>query len=296
MTQSPLAGDPAPAGPAPTPPAATRQGEFVRRLVSGIVMAGGALILTYAGGWWFAGLVAVGCAIMCWEWGRLVRQPLIDGGWLDQTLLLHAASVLAAIVLTMSGHPGWALAILGAVALALSIRDSGNPLTAFGVAYAGLPALVLVWLRQEPGHGLAAVLFLFVAVWVTDIAAFAAGRTIGGPKLAPSISPGKTWSGLVGGVAAAGLTGAAFGAYVPGASALRLGLLAIVLAIAAQLGDLYESALKRRSGQKDASGLIPGHGGLLDRVDGLVAAVAVVSVIVLSWHIDAPARGLIVGR
>ena len=170
-----------------------------------------------------------------------------------------------------------------------------QPLSAFGAAYVGLPAFVLVWLRQDADYGLAAVLYLFLAVWVTDIAAYATGRTLGGPKLAPSISPGKTWSGLAGGVGCAGLAGAAFGACIAGGSAFRLGALAIALGIAAQLGDLYESALKRRSGLKDASGLIPGHGGVLDRVDGLVAAIALAAVIVLVPHADVPARGLVRG-
>jgi phosphatidate cytidylyltransferase len=299
MTQTPIVGPSTPPDPSVPPaasPASPAQSEFVRRLVSGIVMAAGALALTFAGGWWFAGLVTAGGVIMCWEWGRLVRGRADAVGGPDRLLLLHAASAVLTVVFTALGHPGWAVAVLGAAGLTLYNLDQARPLSAFGVAYVGLPALVLVWLRQEPGHGLSAVLYLFVAVWVTDIAAYAAGRTIGGPRLAPRISPGKTWSGLVGGVATSGLAGAAFGAYIPGASVLRLGVLAIVLAIAAQIGDLFESALKRRSGLKDASGIIPGHGGLLDRVDGLVAAVALVIVIVLLWHVDAPARGLILGR
>ena len=169
-------------------------------------------------------------------------------------------------------------------------------MAAVGIAYVGIPVLGLVWLRLQPAFGLAAVLFLFLAVWVTDIGAYAVGRTVGGPKLAPRISPGKTWSGLIGGVTLSGLTGAAFAAYVGEASSVRLGLVAVVLGVAAQIGDLFESALKRRSGLKDSSTIIPGHGGLLDRVDGLVAAVALVTLIAVSQYSDAPARGLILGR
>jgi phosphatidate cytidylyltransferase len=208
---------------------------------------------------------------------------------------LHAVAVVAAIVLVTMGLPGWAMTVLLGAAISLAALSPDRPLSAFGAAYVGIPAFVLVWLRGEAEHGLAAVLYLFLAVWVTDIAAYAVGRSIGGPKLAPSISPGKTWSGLIGGVTCAGLAGAVFSWFVSGASAWRLALLAIVLAVAAQLGDLYESSLKRRSGLKDASGLIPGHGGLLDRVDGLVAATALATLIVLLPHLQAPARGLVRG-
>lgn len=280
----------------PVGAAAPASGELFRRIVSGVVMAVAALGLTTAGGAWFATLVAAGAAIMCWEWGRLVRGVTPSGGAQDGLLILHAGSAIGITALTLLGYPGWAGAVLAGAMVALYALDSGRLLSAVGAAYVGIPALVLVWLRQEPDYGLTAVLYLFMAVWVTDIGAYAAGRTLGGPKLAPRISPGKTWSGLLGGVALSGLTGAAFGAYVSGASATRLGLLAVVLAVSAQIGDLYESALKRRSGLKDASNLIPGHGGLLDRVDGLVAAVALVTLIVLVRHAEAPARGLLLGQ
>lgn len=255
-------------------------------------MAGGALAATVAGGWWFTLLVATASVLMCWEWGRLVRgaQAGVDLG-----LGLHVAAVLVAVLLASFGFPGRGALVLAVAAAGLLVLDMSRPMSALGVAYVGLPVLLIVWLRSDAALGLTGVLYLFAAVWITDIAAYAAGRTFGGPKLAPSISPGKTWSGLIGGVTCAGLAGAAFAPFVEGASAGRLGLLAVVLAVAAQGGDLYESALKRRSGLKDASGLIPGHGGILDRVDGLVAAVAAAAVIVLLPHASAPARGLLLG-
>jgi phosphatidate cytidylyltransferase len=280
--------------------AKTGRSELSRRILSGAIMAAGALGLTVAGGWWFASLVGIASVLMCWEWGRLTRTldtrvetPGVLG--IDPSLLLHAAVTVAAVVLVAIGKAGWAAALLAAGAAGLFVLSPGQLLPAFGAVYVGLPAFVLVWLRQDAEYGLAAVLYLYLAVWVTDIAAYAAGRTMGGPKLAPSISPGKTWSGLIGGVACAGLAGAAFSTFIAGGSALRLGVLAVALAIAAQLGDLYESSLKRRSGLKDASNLIPGHGGILDRVDGLVAAIALALLVILLSHANSPARGLVGG-
>ena len=263
-------------------------------------MAAAALGLTVAGGWWFASLVGIATVLMCWEWGRLTRGIGLDANRgvsanIDPSLVLHAAVTVAAVILVVMGRAGWAVAVLMAGALGLLALSRGRLLSAFGAVYVGLPAFMLVWLRQDADYGLAAVLYLYLAVWMTDIAAYAAGRTIGGPKLAPSISPGKTWSGLIGGVACAGLAGGAFSYFVPGGSMPRLGFLAVALAIAAQLGDLYELFLKRRSGLKDASNLIPGHGGILDRVDGLVAAIALATLVVWLSQANSPARGLVGG-
>ena len=287
---------------APSGPGLAKAGrsELSRRIMSGIVMAAGALGLTVAGGWWFAGLVGAATVLMCWEWGRLTRTPetatgIATNDGIDHRLALHVAATIAAVALVATGNAALALAVLAVGAAGLFALSPNRPLSAFGAVYVGLPAFVLVWLRQDPEYGLAAVLYLYLSVWVTDIAAYAAGRTLGGPKLAPSISPGKTWSGLIGGVACAGFAGAAFSFFVPGGSAARLGILAVTLAIAAQLGDLYESFLKRRSGLKDASNLIPGHGGILDRVDGLVAAIALATLVDFLAHANAPARGLVRG-
>ena len=145
--------------------------------------------------------------------------------------------------------------------------------SAAGVYYAGFPAVALIWIRGDPAYGWLAILYLFVIVWTTDSAAYLFGRWIGGPKLAPRISPKKTWSGLIGGALSAGLAGLVFALGRRWArSAPSLALLAIVLALISQLGDLGESAVKRVFGMKDTSGLIPGHGGVLDRIDGLLFA------------------------
>lgn len=297
-----MSNDPPAAHATAPPPSAAKSGrsELSLRIASGVVMASAALALTLAGGWWFAALVAVGAVIMCWEWGSLVRLPHAATETAsrgpDIALGVHAIAALIVIALAMLHHPGWALAVLVAAALVLFALDPARPLSAFGAPYVGVPALVLVWLRAQPELGLAAVLFLFLAVWVTDIGAYAVGRSVGGPKLAPSISPGKTWSGLAGGVVLSAVAAAIFATFVPGASSVRLAALAACLAVMAQAGDLYESALKRRSGLKDASHIIPGHGGLLDRVDGLVAAVALAAILILLLHVDAPARGLVLGH
>jgi len=157
-----------------------------------------------------------------------------------------------------------------------------------GVAYIGLPAMAFVILRGENEAGMLAMMWLFAVVWAADICAYFAGRVIGGAKFAPRISPKKTWAGLWGAIAGAAAAGAAV-AYGAGlADVILLGLLGGVLAIVEQMGDLFESALKRHYGVKDSGRLIPGHGGVLDRVDGLVAASLVLAaVVIISSYIGA---------
>ncbi|TXL76721.1 phosphatidate cytidylyltransferase [Vineibacter terrae] len=140
----------------------------------------------------------------------------------------------------------------------------------FGYAYIALAVLAALWLRHDAQFGLMTFLWLLAAVWATDVFAFFTGRSLGGPRLAPTVSPSKTWSGLAGGVLAAALVSVAFMAW-SAASGLWLALWGALIAIVAQLGDLAESAAKRHFGLKDSGRLIPGHGGILDRVDGLLA-------------------------
>jgi len=148
-----------------------------------------------------------------------------------------------------------------------------------GVPYVGLPALALVLLRDDPDYGFAAVLWVFLIVWAADTLAYFAGRVIGGPKLAPRISPKKTWAGLGGAVLGSALVSIIFAYVAPLNGVLALAVLAGCLAVVEQAGDLFESSLKRFHGVKDSGSLIPGHGGIIDRVDGLVA-VAVVAALV----------------
>lgn len=149
---------------------------------------------------------------------------------------------------------------------------------AAGLFYIGLPCVALIWLREQPLHGRHIVFWLFCVVWATDTGAYFAGRAIGGPKLIPSISPNKTWAGLLGGMASASLIGGLVAAINPVLPAFALAGFASLVAIVSQAGDFTESGIKRSFGLKDASHLIPGHGGVLDRLDGLLFAAPFVAI------------------
>jgi len=178
----------------------------------------------------------------------------------------------------------WLVSLVIAAALLVTVggtRDRAWLWCAFGVLYIGLPLLAFQWLREaDADYGLMHVGWLVAIVVATDTFAYLVGRSLGGPKLAPSISPGKTWSGLCGGVAGAVLVGLAFAGWMPGWSGPSLALLAAGLALTAQSGDLFESWLKRRAGRKDSGMLIPGHGGLLDRLDGYMTATPVFALLI----------------
>ena len=166
--------------------------------------------------------------------------------------------------------------------------------TIAGLAYAGTVALAPVALRRDPEYGLVALLFLMAVVWASDIGAFFAGRLIGGPKLAPVVSPNKTWSGAVGGTLGAVAAGGAVAAAAGLVNSLAVVCLALLLSVVSQAGDLFESGVKRRFGVKDSSRLIPGHGGLMDRLDGFLAAAGAAGLLgVARGGLDGAARGLL---
>lgn len=198
------------------------------------------------------------------------RPEAPAGRWADLRLRIASAAVLVPLALLCLWVGGWVWAALVALAAAGMLSEwrrmwaGGAVVLALGPVIV-LAALALVWLRADATVGLANVLFLLVVVWASDIGAYAAGRLVGGPRLAPRISPGKTWSGAAGGLLAAAVVGAIAG---------RLGGagVAAALSVLEQVGDLAESAAKRRAGVKDSGALIPGHGGLLDRLDGLLGA------------------------
>jgi phosphatidate cytidylyltransferase len=163
------------------------------------------------------------------------------------------------------------------------------------IPYAGVLGIAPVVLRSDVEHGFTATIFVYLCVWATDIVAYAVGRAIGGPKLLPQVSPKKTWSGSIGGIVAAVIVAIGVAQAWSLAPIPALAAIAIVLSAVSQAGDLFESALKRRFGAKDSGHLIPGHGGLMDRLDGFVAAAAIAALIGLSrGGLAAPARGLLV--
>jgi len=262
------------------------------RILSGAVLAAVAFLLAFAGPLPFAFLILVCALVISWEWGRLVRGATFDLGF-----FVHAIAVAAAIVLAGAGYAALAVAVLAIAAITLIplYVGRGARLSALGVFYVGLPAVALLWLRSDEPFGFTAVLFVFAVVWSSDTAAYAAGRSVGGPKLWPRVSPNKTWAGLAGALTAGALAGGIFAILEPEAPALRLVMLGIALALVAQAGDLAESALKRLFNLKDASDLIPGHGGFMDRMDSIVAAAVAAALLALAIDPHAPARALLFG-
>lgn len=246
-----------------------------QRVVSSLVLAAVAVVAVLAGGWLFTALALVGVVIMAGEWTRLIP----DGVETARKLMLAGIVGLcaAAVVAVTVGRSDVALGliVLGpplAAALASVLPGIPPDRAAGGVVYVGLPILALVWLRYDVPGGAERVLWLLAVIWSTDVCAYFVGRAIGGPRLAPRISPGKTWAGLAGGLVGAALVGGGAAATVAGVGFWTAAAAALALALVAQAGDLFESFLKRRAGMKDSGHLIPGHGGLLDRVDGLIFA------------------------
>jgi len=262
------------------------QGDLVRRAVSAAVLAPIVLVAVWLGGLLFAGLVAVVAAIVMLEWWAVTmpRRPGRAKG-LDPAATIAAVAAGAAPLAMAAGQPVFAalLLLVGAAVVAFFHRSQLGSWVwpALGLAYAGIPAVALVAVRDLPG-GQWLILALMVVVWATDSVAYFGGRAIGGPKLWPRVSPGKTWSGaicgLVGGVVAGGIVAA----YAGGALIAALAV-ASVLSVVSQIGDLAESAIKRRFGVKDSGKLIPGHGGVMDRVDGLLAAAVAAGILCLAF-------------
>jgi phosphatidate cytidylyltransferase len=219
-------------------------------------------------------LVGAIVAVMAWEWMRVTGASEL--GTPGAAL---AAILVAAVVAAAFGRFLWAFAlVIAAVPIVFAVahilaRPRALAMAA-GALYIGVPALSLLWLYARPGIGRELVIWIICIVIATDVGAYFAGRTLGGPKLAPRISPGKTWSGALGGLAAAIAIGIALGMAFDLAAVLVLAGAALVLAVVSQMGDLLESGVKRAFRVKDASGILPGHGGMMDRVDGIVAAMA----------------------
>ena len=257
-------------------------------LVLGAVFADKSIFIT---------LVGVCALVMAMEWIGLCRTWTMRSGKDQKTHQSHSdparafqasaallvAVVLGAMILAYGGYVGVGLALAGLPLLSTAIVERGrNWRLAVGAPYILVPCVSLIWIHGHPDIGAQCVTWVLVTVWATDMGAYVAGRLIGGARLAPRISPHKTWSGLAGGM------GFAMGAAVPLAHVLTLPpplwslvLGAGVMAVVAQGGDLLESAIKRRCKVKDSGWIMPGHGGILDRVDGLLAVVPLVALVLL---------------
>jgi phosphatidate cytidylyltransferase len=263
---------------------ATDRSALRQRVISALVLAPIPLVAAFLGRPFWDILIAATAALMAWEWARLCGR--------GATSLVGLATIaLAPLMVAIGAIWGMAVALIAlliavvATAVAAAFEKSGGQSwLALGVAYVGVPCLALTSMRAMPDGGLATLLWVLALVWATDTAAYAAGRTIGGPKLAPKISPNKTWAGLLGGIVAAGLVGIVAAVWLSVPSVSLVVLLSAGLAIVEQAGDLFESWVKRHFGVKDSGNLIPGHGGVLDRVDGLLAVSFVVAG--LSWGLQ----------
>lgn len=248
------------------------------RAASGVTLMALALGTAWAGGFSFLALWLIASALVLWEWQRLV-----GGDRLWARVAVGALALVAASPFALHAQAIWACLALvaGAGVTGWIVERPRGVRAGAGVLYAGALVVGVNLLRASPAYGLAAILWLFAVVWGTDVLAYFGGRRIGGPKLWPSVSPGKTWSGAVVGAVAGALLGSLVAevAAPGGARFLPMTMLGLVVSVASQLGDLFESAMKRRAGVKDSSRLIPGHGGLMDRLDGFIVATAVAAAV-----------------
>jgi phosphatidate cytidylyltransferase len=283
-------------------------GDFTVRLLTGFALAALVALFIFSGPVPFALMVVAISLMVGWEWGRLVHGP--DAGVLA-AVQLGSTAVGGLVATFLSAGLGLLALPIGAILAALLSLGRNSFLSALGVFYAGFPMVMLIWLRSDKGLleadkalglldsskdlGLLAVLFLILIVATADTAAFLCGRLLRGPLLWPKVSPKKTWSGFIGALGASAVVGALFWIVVPGGSVLWLAAAGAVLAAVAQGGDLAESALKRRFGAKDAGSLLPGHGGVMDRVDGLVAVASAVGLAAIAIDMHSPARALLLG-
>ncbi len=256
-----------------------------QRVLWGMLLAAIALLATFAGGVPFAIGVAAMVAVVAREWAGMTVETSV------RPAIAIALPAVAATLLAAWAGPGAALgiAVAGALVVGIALRRLWAAAAA-GVLYASALGIGLVLVRIGDERGLVATMFVLFAVWGADTGAFFVGRAVGGPKLWPRVSPKKTWSGFVGGTGIGALSALALAAAAGIAVTAVLAAVALGLSLLAAAGDLFESAVKRRFHTKDAGALIPGHGGMMDRVDGLVFASAAAAVI--GWlHAGWPGLG-----
>ncbi|WP_431322166.1 phosphatidate cytidylyltransferase [Rhizobium sp. YTU87027] len=247
------------------------QQELKLRIVSGVILAAIVLLATWYGGVAFSLLSALIGLLIYYEWSTITKlateQPVANAvGWIGQ------AAIAVAVVAGTLDYSLLLLVLFFLIAVGFVFTLGVSRWFPTGVVYAGLTGIALSTIRGADSVGLVAMLFVFAVVWSTDILAYFVGRAIGGPKLAPKISPGKTWSGAIGGAVSAVIAGSLVAYFAFPESVVLVAPVAFILSVCSQSGDLFESFIKRRFGVKDSSHLIPGHGGVMDRVDGLIFA------------------------
>ena len=262
------------------------------RILSAVILAPLAFLAAYLGGVPFAIFWTVAALAVLWEWIMMVAGP-------SYRLMFSACGGAIAVAgfVAWLGRPIAALLMVGLGAPAAAIfapRERRLWVTA-GIGYAGALLLAAMFLRADDVLGFAVIVILFAIVWTTDILGYFAGRAFGGPKLWPAISPKKTWSGAIAGALGAMIVAIAVSGLFGSFNKLAIVIVALLLSVLAQLGDFFESWVKRQFGAKDSSNLIPGHGGVMDRLDGFwAAALAGCLIGLLRGGFDAPARGLLV--
>jgi phosphatidate cytidylyltransferase len=273
------------------PAALAEQGSrnLLMRIGAALVLAPAAIAIAYAGGWLWLGFVTLAAIGLYVEWLTIV------GARTSRVMAAGIVALFGAAVSLGIGRIGatYVIVALGIVVVAL-LSPHRRGWAALGACYAFAALIASVAVRRDPVWGFAALMFVLLIVWVSDIGGYFAGRGIGGPKLWPRVSPKKTWAGAIGGFAASLIVAAGFAEFGVGRPGPLL-LLGAVLSIASQMGDLFESAVKRRFGVKDSGHIIPGHGGLLDRLDGFVAAIVLAAIFGLFRDgVDGVGRGLMV--
>ncbi len=260
------------------------------RVVAALVLAPLTVAIAWIGGWPWACIVIAAAALLYFEWLMIVGA---SGNRF--AVAIGIAGLAIAGVCLMMRRTDLALGIVaGSIALAAVAGRGQRGWVASGLVYAAAALLAAILVRRDAEFGFVALMFVLLIVWVTDIGGYFAGRSIGGPKLWPRVSPKKTWAGAIGGLVL-GLAVAAAFAWLGFGGMLALLMLGAVLSIVSQLGDLFESAIKRRFDVKDSSHIIPGHGGLLDRLDGFVAAIVFAALIgFMRGGLDGVGRGFMV--
>jgi phosphatidate cytidylyltransferase len=272
---------------------ASMSSDLKRRVPSAIAMIVLVLAATWYGGFPFLLFWSVAALIVWYEWATIVRaEPRTT------VIALGAIALAIAAVLLSLKMPLAALAVTIIGAAASAFATNGNQeariWSGAGLLYAALVFIPAVLLREDIKFGFLAIIWLYAVVWLTDIAAYFFGRFIGGPKLAPAISPKKTWSGAIGGTLFGVLGGVAVATIANARFTFFAILISLIISAVSQAGDIFESYVKRKFGTKDASGILPGHGGVMDRIDGFIAAALIALVIgLLHGGASAPATGLL---